>query len=73
MFESAELGHKVDDQKYKKEVKSLREELLSTQFDVLEAKSFPVIVLMNGVDRLQHDVLNRPQGVARGDGTGLEA
>lgn len=50
MFESAELGHKVDDDKYKKEAKSLREQLLSAQFDVLDAKKFPVILLVNGVD-----------------------
>jgi AMP-polyphosphate phosphotransferase len=50
MFESAELGHKVDDDKYKKEAKSLREQLLTTQFDVLESKRFPVILLVNGVD-----------------------
>ena len=50
MFESAELGHKVDDDKYKKEAKSLREQLLTTQFDVLDARKFPVILLVNGVD-----------------------
>jgi polyphosphate kinase 2 (PPK2 family) len=50
MFESAELGHKVDDDKFKKEAKPLREQLLTTQFDVLTAKKFPVILLVNGVD-----------------------
>jgi polyphosphate:AMP phosphotransferase len=50
MFESAELGHKVDDAKFKKEAKPLREQLLTTQFDVLEAGKFPVILLVNGVD-----------------------
>lgn len=50
MFESAELGHTVDDAKYKKEEKPLREQLLATQFDVLAARRFPVILLVNGVD-----------------------
>lgn len=50
MFESAELGHKISDDKFKKGEKSLREELLLTQFELLELKKFPVIVLVNGVD-----------------------
>src|SRR6185369_8851614 len=50
MFESAELGHKVDDEKYKKGVKELRQELLTAQFELLELRKFPVLVLVNGVD-----------------------
>jgi AMP-polyphosphate phosphotransferase len=50
MFESAELGHTVDDATYAKAVKKLRGDLLDAQFDVLERKSFPVLVLVNGVD-----------------------
>lgn len=50
MFESAELGHTVDDKHYEKEVEKLRAELLDVQYQLLEDKSFPVIVLVNGVD-----------------------
>lgn len=50
MFESAELGHKVDDKQYDKEVEKLRAQLLDAQYDLLEDKSFPVIILINGVD-----------------------
>src|SRR6186997_1053265 len=50
MFESAELGHTVDDKKYEKEIEKLRVELLDAQYELLEDKTFPVIVLVNGVD-----------------------
>jgi polyphosphate:AMP phosphotransferase len=50
MFESAELGHSVDAHRYDVEVEKLRTALLQAQFELLEAESFPVIVLVNGVD-----------------------
>jgi polyphosphate:AMP phosphotransferase len=50
MFESAELGHKIDDATYEKQVKKLRPELLEAQYALLADKSFPVIVLVNGID-----------------------
>jgi polyphosphate:AMP phosphotransferase len=50
MFESAELGHTIDDRHYQKEVEGLRSALLDAQFELLEDKSFPVIILVNGVD-----------------------
>ncbi len=50
MFESAELGHKVDKKTFEKEEPVLREELLAAQYDVLAKASFPVIVLVGGVD-----------------------
>ncbi len=50
MFESAELGNRVDDVTYAKEMKKLRSALLDAQYDLLEAKSFPLVVLVNGVD-----------------------
>jgi polyphosphate:AMP phosphotransferase len=50
MFESAELGHKIDKDTYRKEVPSLREALLETQLDLLESQEFPVIVLIAGMD-----------------------
>jgi polyphosphate:AMP phosphotransferase len=50
MFESAELGHTVSDATYAKEVEALRTDLLAAQYDLLEDRSFPVIVLVNGID-----------------------
>ena len=50
MFESAELGHKLDKKTYDKTVPKLRVDLLDVQYAVLEAKRFPVIILINGVE-----------------------
>jgi polyphosphate:AMP phosphotransferase len=50
MFESAELGHTISNEEYEKEVAKLRVELLDAQYALLEDKSFPVIVLVNGID-----------------------
>ncbi len=50
MFESAELGHKIDKATYDAEVPALREALLNAQYDLLENAKFPVIILIGGVD-----------------------
>lgn len=50
MFESAELGHKIDKASYDAEVPKLRVALLDAQFDLAQQASFPVIILVNGVD-----------------------
>ncbi len=50
MFESAELGHKIDKSSYDKEVPQLREDLLNAQFDLAEKGMFQVIILVGGVD-----------------------
>ena len=50
MFESAELGHRVDKTTYDAEVPKLREALLDTQFELAEHAKFPVIILIGGVD-----------------------
>jgi len=50
MFESAELGHEVDKETFKKEVPLLRAALLDVQYDVLQKKEFPVVILISGVD-----------------------
>jgi polyphosphate:AMP phosphotransferase len=50
MFESAELGHTIDKERYAKEEPILREALLDAQYDLLETKKFPVIVIIAGVD-----------------------
>ena len=49
MFESAELGHKIDKDRYQQEVPELREALLNAQIDLLAA-DFSVIILIAGVD-----------------------
>jgi polyphosphate:AMP phosphotransferase len=49
MFESAELGHRIDKDVWDREVPALREALLDAQFDLTTAK-FPVIILVAGVD-----------------------
>jgi len=50
MFESAELGHKIDKATYDAEVPKLREELLNAQFDLAQKAKFQVIILIGGVD-----------------------
>jgi polyphosphate:AMP phosphotransferase len=50
MFESAELGHKVDKATYDREEPRLREALLNAQYDLAQSKRFPVIIVIGGVD-----------------------
>ena len=50
MFESAELGHAIDKETYAKEEPALRTALLEAQYDLLNAKKFPVIILISGVE-----------------------
>ena len=50
MFESAELGHKVDAETYDAEVHHLRERLLRAQAEVFRKKAFPVIVVISGFE-----------------------
>jgi polyphosphate:AMP phosphotransferase len=50
MFESAELTHTLDKETFKAEVPRLREALLAAQFEAVEGRNFPVIMLVAGVD-----------------------
>ena len=50
MFESAELGHKIDKETYDKEVPGLREALLDAQFELGQLGKFPVLIVIGGVD-----------------------
>lgn len=50
MFESAELGHHIDKDTYRQQVPGLRESLLDAQFDVLQNREFPVIIVITGFD-----------------------
>lgn len=48
MFESAELGHKVDKKTYKEREPKLREALLNAQYDLHENGSFAVLLIVSG-------------------------
>jgi len=50
MFESAELGHKIDKETCDREVPPLRAALLDAQMDMAKLAKFPVIILVGGVD-----------------------
>jgi len=50
MFESAELGHMIDKDVYKKAVPAMRADLLDAQYDLKEQGKIPVIVLVSGQD-----------------------
>jgi polyphosphate:AMP phosphotransferase len=50
MFESAELGHRISDREYDRAEPKLREALLKAQYDLLANKSFPVVIVIGGVD-----------------------
>ena len=50
MFESAEIGHSIDDDTFEAEVPALREALLEAQYELKQQARFPVIVLINGVE-----------------------
>ncbi|MDP1652327.1 MAG: polyphosphate:AMP phosphotransferase [Rhodocyclaceae bacterium] len=50
MFESAELGHKIDKEVYKKAVPAMRADLLDAQYELKEQGKIPVIVLVSGQD-----------------------
>ena len=50
MFESAELGHKIDKATFDAEEPALRQALLDVQSELLERATFPVVILIGGVD-----------------------
>ena len=50
MFESAEIGHKIDKETYEAAVPALREALLEAQFELSQQARFPVIILLNGIE-----------------------
>ncbi|KQQ68228.1 polyphosphate kinase [Pseudomonas sp. Leaf127] len=50
MFESAEIGHVIDDETYEDQVPALREALLEAQYDLHEQGQRQIIVLINGIE-----------------------
>ncbi len=58
MFETAEVGNKLDKQAYKERVPELREQLLEAQRELL-ASTVPAIILFAGVDGAgKHETVN---------------
>lgn len=49
MFESAELGHRIDKEAFRTEEAVLRQALLEAQYTLLDRADFPVVVLFCGV------------------------
>lgn len=50
MFESAELGHTIDKERYDKEEPELRHALLTAQYEIVKRCEFPVVIIIGGVD-----------------------
>ncbi|HKA40682.1 MAG TPA: polyphosphate:AMP phosphotransferase [Burkholderiales bacterium] len=50
MFESAEIGHKIDKDTYRREEPRLRQALLAAQYDLLRHKRFATLIVIGGVD-----------------------
>ncbi|MDF3031519.1 MAG: Polyphosphate:AMP phosphotransferase [Moraxellaceae bacterium] len=50
MFEAAETGQRLSKKAYKERETALRQALLAAQYRLLEAASFPVIIIVGGVD-----------------------
>src|SRR3989338_7261335 len=50
MFESAEIGHRIDKKTFDAEEPALREALLEAQYELKQQGRFAVIVLINGVE-----------------------
>lgn len=50
MFDSANLDHRIDKTTFQREEKKLREALLNAQYDIKENGTFPVVILIAGVE-----------------------
>ncbi len=50
MFESAELGHRIDKATFKAQEPLLRAALLDAQFELQQSKAFSVVIIIAGVD-----------------------
>ena len=81
MFESAEMHHDVDEKTYDKDIEKLRTELVDAQYEMLEDKRFPLIILVSGVDgagkgetvNLLHEWLDPRHVTSRAFGAPTEA
>ncbi|MGQ9686974.1 MAG: polyphosphate:AMP phosphotransferase [Thiobacillaceae bacterium] len=50
MFESAELGHKIDKKTFDAELPALREALLDAQYELIQKRGFSVVMIVSGVN-----------------------
>ena len=50
MFDSANLDHRIDKAAFQREARKLREALLHAQYDLKENGTFPVVILIAGVE-----------------------
>src|SRR5262249_1925574 len=50
MFESAELGHRIDKERYAREEPELRHALLEAQYELVKTARFRAVILIGGVD-----------------------
>jgi polyphosphate:AMP phosphotransferase len=50
MFESAELGHTIEKERYDQEEPELRHALLKEQYELVKRAEFPVVIIVAGVD-----------------------
>ena len=50
MFESAELGHEIDHERYAADEPRVRRALLAAQYEIVKLAAFPVVILIAGVD-----------------------
>ncbi|MEQ1774409.1 MAG: polyphosphate:AMP phosphotransferase, partial [Burkholderiales bacterium] len=50
MFESANLDHRIGKEAFQREAATLREALLNAQYDIKENGTFPVVILIAGVE-----------------------
>ena len=50
MFESAEIAHDIDKATFEERLPQLRTDILNAQFDLIEAKAFPTILLFSGME-----------------------
>lgn len=62
MFESAEIGHRVEDDDYEAQVPQVRERLLELQYNLLETQHVALVVIVAGVDGAgKGDTINQMQ------------
>jgi polyphosphate kinase 2 (PPK2 family) len=50
VFDTAEIAHEIDKATWKKEESRLRQALLEAQYELLNQKRFPALVLIGGVE-----------------------
>ena len=50
MFESAEIQHDIDKATFEERLPQLRTDILNAQFELIEARAFPTILLFSGME-----------------------